>query len=51
MVKKIVNLYDVQNAISRYFTENPIDFYRSGIENLRTGWQLVVDNEGDYIID
>ncbi|GFV65724.1 histone-lysine N-methyltransferase SETMAR [Trichonephila clavipes] len=35
----------------RYFTEKPIDFYRSDIENLHTKWQKVVANEGDYIID
>ena len=46
--KKFENLDDV---ISRYFAQKPIDFYRSGIENLHTRWQKVVDNEGDYIID
>ncbi|GFV52974.1 histone-lysine N-methyltransferase SETMAR [Trichonephila clavipes] len=35
----------------RYFTEKPIDLYRSGIENLHTRWQKVVANAGDYIID
>jgi len=45
------NLDDVQNAISRYFAQKPIDFYRSGIENLHTRWQKIVDNEDDYIID
>ncbi|XP_035734903.1 histone-lysine N-methyltransferase SETMAR-like [Vespa mandarinia] len=49
--KKFENLDDVQNAISRYFTQKPIDFYRSSIENLHTRWQKVIDNEGDYIID
>ena len=49
--KKLKNLDDVQNVISRYFVLKPIDFYRSGIENLHTRWQKVVDNEGDYIID
>ncbi|XP_035725548.1 histone-lysine N-methyltransferase SETMAR-like [Vespa mandarinia] len=37
--KKFENLDDVQNVISRYFTEKPIDFYRSGIENLHIIWQ------------
>ncbi|GFW57475.1 histone-lysine N-methyltransferase SETMAR [Trichonephila clavipes] len=49
--KKFQNLDDMKNALSRYFTEKPIDFYRSGIENLHTRWQKVVANEGDYIID
>ncbi|XP_047364411.1 histone-lysine N-methyltransferase SETMAR-like [Vespa velutina] len=49
--KKFENLGDVENAISSYFTQKPIDFYRSGIENLHIRWQKVVDNEGDYIID
>jgi len=45
------NFDDTQNVISRYFAQKPIDFYRSGIKNLHTRWQKVVDNEGDYIID
>lgn len=49
--KKFENLEDMQIAICRYFAQKPIDFYRSGIENLQTRWQKVVDNEGDYIID
>ncbi|GFT73976.1 histone-lysine N-methyltransferase SETMAR [Trichonephila clavipes] len=49
--KKFQHLDDMKNAISRCFTEKPIDFYRSGIENLHTRWQKVVASEGDYIID
>ncbi|GFW78835.1 histone-lysine N-methyltransferase SETMAR [Trichonephila clavipes] len=49
--KTFQNLDGMKNATSRYFTEKPIDFYRSGIENLHTRWQKVVANEGDYIID
>ncbi|GFV48121.1 histone-lysine N-methyltransferase SETMAR [Trichonephila clavipes] len=49
--KKFQNLDDMKNAISRYFTEKPIDFYRSGIENLHSRWQKAVANEDDYIID
>ncbi|XP_076166383.1 lymphocyte-specific helicase isoform X3 [Ptiloglossa arizonensis] len=45
--KRFANLDDIQNAISVYFAQKPIDFYRSGIENLHTRWQKVVDNEGD----
>lgn len=41
----------IQNAISSYFAQKPIDFYQSGIENLHTRWQKVVDNESDYIND
>ncbi|XP_043498446.1 histone-lysine N-methyltransferase SETMAR-like [Polistes fuscatus] len=49
--KTFANLDDIQNAISRYFAEKPINFYRSGIENLLTRWQKVIDNDGEYIID
>ncbi|GFV00359.1 histone-lysine N-methyltransferase SETMAR [Trichonephila clavipes] len=49
--KKFQNFDDMKNAISRYFTEKPIDFYRSSFENLHARWQKVVANEGDYIID
>lgn len=34
--KTFTNLDDIQNPISRYFAEKPINFYRSGIENLHT---------------
>ncbi|GFS62474.1 histone-lysine N-methyltransferase SETMAR [Trichonephila clavipes] len=43
--KKFQNLDDMKNAIFRYLTEQPTDFYRSGIENLHTRWQKVVANE------
>lgn len=49
--QKFENLDDIQNALSRHFAQKPIDFYRSGIENLHTRWQKVVDNEDDYIIN
>ncbi|XP_015184625.1 PREDICTED: histone-lysine N-methyltransferase SETMAR-like [Polistes dominula] len=49
--KKFKNFYDVKYAISKYLNLKPIDFYRSGIENLQIRWQRVVNNEGDYIID
>ncbi|CAK1553447.1 unnamed protein product [Leptosia nina] len=45
--KTFANLDDIQNAISRYFAEKPINFYRSGIENLLTRWQKVIDNDGE----
>ena len=51
MTKKIDDLHDIQNDISRYFAQKPIYFHRSGIENLHTRWQKVVDNESGYIID
>lgn len=34
-----------------YFTQKPIDFYWSKIENLHTRWQKVADNESDYNIN
>ncbi|KFM80852.1 hypothetical protein X975_03591, partial [Stegodyphus mimosarum] len=44
------NLDDVKNAISKYFTQKPIDIYQSRIENTHTRWQKVVDNEGIIIL-
>ncbi|KOX68102.1 Histone-lysine N-methyltransferase SETMAR [Melipona quadrifasciata] len=50
--KKFENLDDVQNAISKYFAQKPIDFYRSDIKNyLHIKWQKVAHNKSDYIID
>lgn len=42
---------DVQKAMSRSFTQKPIDFYQLGIRNLHTRWQKVVDKESDNFID
>ncbi|GFX61640.1 histone-lysine N-methyltransferase SETMAR [Trichonephila clavipes] len=49
--KNIQNLDDLKNAIFRYFSEKPINFFRSSVGNLHTRWQKVVANVGDYIID
>ncbi|GFW47174.1 histone-lysine N-methyltransferase SETMAR [Trichonephila clavipes] len=49
--KKLQNSDGLKNAISRYFTEKPIDFYRFVIENLHPRWKKALANEGDYIID
>lgn len=37
------NLNDIQNAISRHFTQKSIDFYPSGNENLLIRWQKFDD--------
>lgn len=49
--KKYENMDALQKALSTYFAQKPLEFYRSGIETLHTRWQKVVENEGDYIID
>ncbi|GFV60675.1 histone-lysine N-methyltransferase SETMAR [Trichonephila clavipes] len=51
LTNKTFQNLDMKNTISRYFTEKPIDFYRSGIENLHTRRQKVVANVIDYIIN
>lgn len=49
--KKFENLEDIQNGLSKYFALKPIDFYRSGFENLHSRWQKVIDKGGDYVFD
>lgn len=42
---------DDERHLQSYFASRPADFYRNGIENLRSRWRTVIDNDGDYIID
>ncbi|CAH2107072.1 unnamed protein product [Euphydryas editha] len=37
--------------VSKYFDSKPEYFYKQGIYKLPNIWQLVVDNNGKYIID
>jgi len=45
----MLRLDDIQNAIRRCFAEKPINFYQSGIENLPTRWQKVIENDKEYL--
>uniref|UniRef100_A0AAF5DET3 Mos1 transposase HTH domain-containing protein n=1 Tax=Strongyloides stercoralis TaxID=6248 RepID=A0AAF5DET3_STRER len=49
--EKFQNIEEVKNALLKFFDEKPPSFYRTGIKNLLSRWQKVIDNEGDYIID
>jgi hypothetical protein len=40
-----------QNWLDEFFTAEPADFSKHGIENLPERWQAVVSNGGEYIID
>lgn len=40
--KTLENLYNIQNTIYKYPVQQPIDIYRSGIENLLTKWQKLL---------
>jgi histone-lysine N-methyltransferase SETMAR len=41
----------VKTAMSEFFASKQASFYKQGIENLAQRWGIVLDNDGDYIID
>jgi len=43
--------HEVETALSEYFASKQASFYREGIEKLPQRWGIVLDNDGEYIID
>jgi histone-lysine N-methyltransferase SETMAR len=41
----------IRSALTAFFASKPASFYKQGIEDLVRRWGVVVDNEGEYIID
>ena len=41
----------VRTALSQYFDSKTASFYEEGIKDLPRRWGIVVDNDGEYIID
>ena len=42
---------EVKTALSQFFASKQASFYKEGIENLPQRWGIVLDNDGEYIID
>jgi len=42
---------EVKTALSEFFASKQASFYKEGIENLQQRWDIVLDNDGEYIID
>jgi hypothetical protein len=42
---------ELQDWLDDFFTNNPADFFKGGIENPPERWETVVNNGGEYIID
>jgi histone-lysine N-methyltransferase SETMAR len=42
---------DIYSDLTAFFASKWPDFYTSGIDQLPGRWAMVVDNDGDYIID
>lgn len=49
--KEFKNKEEVQSAINVFFASKDIAFYRRGIEVLPQRWEMVVENDGNYILD
>jgi histone-lysine N-methyltransferase SETMAR len=45
------NIEDIKIALSGYFASKPPEFYEMGIRKLPERWDIVVEKDGDYIID
>lgn len=41
----------VNEAVLEFFQSKPINFYEKGIDVLKTRWQQVISNNGEYISD
>ena len=41
----------VNEAVLEFFQSKPINFYEKGIDVLKTRWQQVISNNGEYILD
>ena len=41
----------IKSGLSSFFASKSSDFFKDGIEKLMTRWQMVIDNDGEYIID
>ena len=42
---------NIESYLEDFFRSQPQEFYREGIRSLAKRWQMVVDNDGAYIID
>ena len=42
---------EIKSALDSFFAEKSTSFFMDGIKSLVNIWQMVVDNDGDYIID
>ena len=49
--KNFANLKDIQNHLDDFFASKQEEFYRTGKEKLPGRWQMVLENNGHYVID
>lgn len=49
--KRFVNNDEVKSSLQSFFDEKSAKFFADGIQSLMERWQMIVNNDGDYIID
>ena len=49
--KKFDDYEHLKNDLADFFDRQPLSFWRKGIESLPNKWSIVLDNNGDYIVD
>lgn len=47
--QKFITETELTSAVDAYFSSKSADFYKNGINNLRTRLQQVIDCQGEYI--
>lgn len=48
---KYKSLAEVENHLKNFFGNKPTSFYKNGINKLLKRWEMIVENNGNYIID
>jgi len=49
--KRFVNNEELKSSLQSFFDEKSPKFFADGIQSLLDRWQMIVDNDGEYIID
>jgi hypothetical protein len=50
-MKKFETRDDIKLALTSFFSSKPELFYRQGIEKLVKRWEIIMNNNGHYILD
>lgn len=49
--QKFSNIEEINKWLCEFFTSKPAEFYDDGIRALRKRWRMVIDNNGEYILE
>ena len=49
--KTFISEQGVNEAVLHFFQSKPVKFYEEGIDKLKTRWQQIISNNGEYILN